>query len=82
MLGLSCELEGRAFHPLSDCPMSPAISRVLLSEGHAFCQLDEPPGPLHRLRGSSAWHPEGGDVSPRKLGGEEVNTRVVRNVGN
>lgn len=54
--------------PLSD------DSCVLLSEGHAFCQLDEPPGPLHRLCGCSAWHPEGGDVSPRKLGREEVSS--------
>ena len=67
LCGLSVEgREGPGPSSLSD------VSCVLLSEGHAFCQLDEPPGPLHRFRGCSAGHPEGGDVGPRELGGEEV----------
>ncbi|XP_036772902.1 DNA-directed RNA polymerase III subunit RPC5 isoform X2 [Manis pentadactyla] len=56
---------------LRTLPLADQI-KILMKNGHAFCQLDEPPGPLHRLRGSSAWHPEGGDVSPRKLGGKEM----------
>lgn len=61
-----CRLRAR---PLT---LSNESSSVCLSEGHAFCQFDEPSGPLRGFCGCSTWHSEGGNVSPRKLGGEEV----------
>ncbi|KAF3814203.1 hypothetical protein GH733_017819 [Mirounga leonina] len=38
---------------LRTLPLADQI-KILMKNGHAFCQLDEPPGPLHRLCGCSA----------------------------
>lgn len=55
-------LAGALRNPLSSC----------LSEGHAFCQPDEPAGLRDGLNVCSALHPAGGDAGAGKLGCEEV----------